>query len=173
MRKTTRRPLPRPDRGRHIARPLSARAKKKVAAAAARSAAASPPQNPPAPAAAAAAAGPARPARTSDDGQGAFAAMMRSGALLAEGLEGIGQAWIGVAQATMHDGAATARAIIGARSPQQVLELQANYARATLDRLVAESGKLPALSVGVANRAIEPIQSQLAAAVDRLWRRAA
>jgi phasin family protein len=64
-------------------------------------------------------------------------------------------------------------AIIGAKSPQQVMELQVNYARATLDRLVAESGKLPALSVGVANQAIEPIQTQMAAAVDRLWRRAA
>jgi len=164
--------MPKPARGRRTAQPLSAGAKKKVAAAAeAEPVAALLPPNPPAPVAAAAE--PARPARPSDYGHGAFAAMMRSSALLAEGLEGIGQAWIGVAQATMHDGAATARAIIAAKSPQQVLELQANYARATLDRLVAESGKLPALSVGVANRAIEPIQSQLAAAVDRLWRRAA
>ena len=169
MRKTRTPPLPKPARGRRIAQPLSAGAKKKIAAEA-QPAAASPPPNPPA---AVAAAEPARPAKTGDYGHGAFAAMMRSGALLAEGLEGIGQAWIGVAQATMHDGAATARAMIGAKSPQQVLELQANYARATLDRLVAESGKLPALSVGVANRAIEPIQSQMAATVDRLWRRAA
>ena len=169
MRKTRTSVSPKPARGRRVAQPAAAGAKKKVAAAAAAAVAA-----PPVPrAAVAAAAEPARPAKTSDDGHGAFAAMMRSGALLAEGLEGIGRAWIGVAQATMHDGAATARAIIGAKSPQQVLELQANYARATLDRLVAESGKLPALSVGVANRAIEPIQSQLAAAVDRLWRRAA
>jgi phasin family protein len=159
--------LPKPARGRRLSQPLSGGAKKKAVAAAA-----SPPTPiPPGPVAAAA--GPPRPAGASDYGQGALAAMMRSGALLAEGLEGIGQAWIGVAQATMHDGAATARAIIGAKSPQQVLELQANYARATLDRLVAESGKLPALSVGVANRAIEPIHSQIAAAVDRLWRRAA
>ena len=170
MRKTRTTPLPKLARGRRIAQPLSAGAKKKIAAEA-QPAAASPPPNPAA--RVAAAAEPARPAKTGDYGHGAFAAMMRSGALLAEGLEGIGQAWIGVAQATMHDGAATARAMIGAKSPQQVLELQANYARATLDRLVAESGKLPALSVGVANRAIEPIQSQMAATVDRLWRRAA
>jgi phasin family protein len=169
MRKTRTPVSPKPARGRRVAPPLAAGAKRKVAAAAAEPAVAAPPPVPRVPVAAAAA--PA--AKTSDDGHGAFAAMMRSGALLAEGLEGIGRAWIGVAQATMHDGAATARAMIGAKSPQQVLELQANYARATLDRLVAESGKLPALSVGVANRAIEPIQSQLAAAVDRLWRRAA
>jgi len=172
MRKTRTPPLPKPARGRRVAQPLSAGAKKKAAAAPAE--AGSVAISAPIPqAVVAVAAEPARPAKTSDYGQGAFAAMMRSGALLAEGLEGIGQAWIGVAQATMHDGAATARAIIGAKSPQQVLELQANYARATLDRLVAEGGKLPALSVGVANRAIEPIQSQFAAAVDRLWRRAA
>jgi phasin family protein len=171
MRKTRTPPLPKPALGRRTAQPLAAGAKRKAAAAAEAEPAAVLPPIPPAPVAAAAE--PARPATTSDYGHGAFAAMMQSGALLAEGLEGIGQAWIGVAQATMHDGAATARAIIGAKSPQQVLELQANYARATLDRLVAESGKLPVLSVGVANRAIEPIQSQLAAAVDRLWRRAA
>ena len=169
MRKTRTTPLPKPARGGRVVKPLAAAAKKKVAAEA-EPATVSPPHPP---ASVAAAAEPARPAKTSDYGQGAFAAMMRSGALLAEGLEGIGQAWIGVAQATMHDGAATARAIIGAKSPQQVLELQANYARATLDRLVAEGGKLPALSIGVANRAIEPIQSQFAAAFDRLWRRAA
>ena len=167
MRKTRTPVSPKPARGRRVAPPLAAGAKRKVAAAAAEPAVAAPPPVPRVPVAAAAA------AKTSDDGHGAFAAMMRSGALLAEGLEGIGRAWIGVAQATMHDGAATARAIIGAKSPQQVLELQANYARATLDRLMAEGGKLPALSVGVANRAIEPIQSQMAAAVDRLWRRAA
>jgi phasin family protein len=113
------------------------------------------------------------PGATGGYGHGAFEAMVRSGAIVAEGLGGIGQAWIGLAQAAMHDGAATARAIIGAKSAQQVLELQANYARATLDRLVAESSKLSALSVGVANRAAEPIQSQMAAAVERLWRRAA
>ena len=84
--------------------------------------------------------------------QAAFEAMVRSGALFAEGLEGIGQAWMGVAQAAMHDGAATAQAIIAAKSPRQVLELQANFARATFDRMVTESGRLPALSVGVANR---------------------
>jgi phasin family protein len=166
MRKTATPPSSKPARGRRVTQPLATRAKKKIAEAA------SPAPVTPGPVAAAAEPA-ARPAPTSNHGQGAFAAMMRSGALFAEGLEGIGQAWIGVAQATMHDGAATAKAIIGARSPQQVLELQANYARITLDRLVAESGKLPALSIGVANRAIEPIQTQIAAAVDRLWRRAA
>jgi hypothetical protein len=130
--------MPRPER-RGRARPanLSAAKKRTVATAAE----AAPVQSAKRPEAAA-----------GDYRQAAFEAMARSGALLAEGLEGIGQAWIGVAQATMHDGAATARAIIAAKSPRQVLELQANYARVTIDRLVAESGKLPALSVGVANR---------------------
>jgi len=154
--------MPKPARGRRATQPLAVGARKKLVAAKA-----TPTSAPPTPVVVA-----AKPAAR-DYGQGAFAAMIRSGALLAEGMEGIGRAWVGVAQATMHDGAATARAIIGAKSPQQVLELQTNYARVTLDRLVAESGKLPALSVGVANRAIEPIQSQIAATVDRLWRRAA
>ena len=154
--------MPKPARGRRATQPLAVGERKKLVAAKA-----TPTSAPPAPVV------PAAEPAARDYGQGAFAAMIRSGALLAEGMEGIGRAWVGVAQATMHDGAATARAIIGAKSPQQVLELQANYARVTLDRLVAESGKLPALSVGVANRAIEPIQSQIAATVDRLWRRAA
>jgi phasin family protein len=109
----------------------------------------------------------------SDYGRAAFEAMVQSGSIVAKGLEGIGQAWFGLTQASLQDGAATARAILGARSAQQVLELQANYARATLDRLMVEGGKLSALSVAVANRAIEPIQSQVNAAAARLWRRAA
>ena len=117
-----------------------------------------------------------RPARAygcADYGRAAFEAMVQSSAIVARGLEGIGQAWFGLTQASLHDGAATARAILGAKSAQQVLELQANYARATLDRLMVEGGKLSELSFSVANRAIEPIQSQVSAAVERLWRRAA
>ena len=117
---------------------------------------------------------PARPyGAASDYGRTAFEAMVQSGAIVAKGLEGIGQAWFGLTQASLYDGAATARAILGAKSPQQVLELQANYARATLDRLMIEGGKLSELSLAVANRAIEPIQSQVTAAAARLWRRAA
>ena len=163
MKKTRTQPMPKPARRARTADLAAAKKRFVAAPAEAASPSRAEERKPPA----------GRPAPTGDYRQAAFEAMVRSGALLAEGLEGIGQAWMGVAQAAMHDGAATAQAIIAAKSPRQVLELQANYARATFDRMVAESGKLPALSVGVASRAIEPIQSQIAAAVVRLWRRAA
>src|SRR5258706_1385644 len=86
MRKTRTPQMPKPARGRRATQPLAVGAKKKLVAAKA-----TPTSAPPAPVVAA-----AEPA-TRDYGHGAFAAMIRSGALLAEGMEGIGRAWVGVA----------------------------------------------------------------------------
>ena len=83
-------------------------------------------------------------------GRGAVAGMVESGAIVAQGLEGIGQAWLELTRGALQDGAATARAMMDATSPQQVIDLQAGFARAALGRLMEQGGRITALSLAVA-----------------------
>jgi phasin family protein len=100
-------------------------------------------------------------------------ALVRSSTALARGLQEVQQLWLGFAQASLQDGAAVARALAAARSPREVLQLQSDYARATFDKLMAESGRASQLSLRAANEAARPLQQQVGTAMSRLWRRQA
>jgi phasin family protein len=106
-------------------------------------------------------------------GRDAVDALMSSGAALARGLQDVQQVWLGFAQASLQDGAAVARAMATARTPRELFQLQSDYARATLDKLMAESGRVSQLSLAAANEAMRPLQHQVGTAMTRLWRRQA
>ncbi|MFO1058850.1 MAG: phasin family protein [Dongiaceae bacterium] len=106
-------------------------------------------------------------------GREAVDALMSSSAALARGLQEMQQVWLGFAQASLQDGAAVARAMATARTPRELFQLQSDYARATVDKLMAESGRASQLSLNAANEAMRPLQHQVGSAISRLWRRQA
>jgi phasin family protein len=100
-------------------------------------------------------------------------ALVRSSTAFARGLQEVQQLWLGFAQASLQDGAAVARALAAARTPREVFQLQSDYARATFDKLMAESGRASQLSLRAANEVARPLQQQVGTAMSRLWRRQA
>jgi hypothetical protein len=54
-----------------------------------------------------------------------------------------------------------------------VVDVQSDYARTSFDSLVNEGSKLSELGVKVANEALEPIQSRINVAVEKILKPAA
>jgi phasin family protein len=95
-------------------------------------------------------------------------AYVHSSAALARGVESMGKELMGIAQSTLEANVATTKALLGARSVRELIDLQTEFSRSRFDSLLAESAKLTELSLSLANEAIEPIQARLNATVEKL-----
>ena len=123
----------------------------------------------------------AEPARAFDHGYGSFAALgsgnveavARAGAILAKGLEEMGQSVVSLGQRNLESSLKLARAAIGTTTLRQLVDLQTGYARDSFDRLVAEGNKLQEISLKTANAAMQPLKARMAEAIETLTSRAA
>ena len=106
-------------------------------------------------------------------GVGAFAnlgkdnlsAVIASGNALAKGLEGLNQQILSFAGAAVHHNIEATSALLGAKSLQDVVELQRDYALRSFDRAVNDSAKLTEMGTRVAQDAFAPLQSRVAVAI--------
>ena len=100
-------------------------------------------------------------------------ALLASTVLVAKGVEDIAKAWLEFTQRSVQDGTAAAKAIVEAKSLREAVALQGDYARASFDSLVAESGKVSEISVKLADEALRPIRARVEVAVERMLKTAA
>lgn len=105
--------------------------------------------------------------------QGNVEAVMLSGSIVARGVEDLGKAWLDLGQHSLQRSVAIAQALAGVRTLQELIELQTDLARATLDRLLAESVRISELSAKVANEAVAPLQARVGSALSLVTRREA
>lgn len=103
-------------------------------------------------------------------GKDAFDAYMQSSTAMAKAVETLSKEILAFTQVSFENNAAAAKALMGAKTFQEVVELQTEYSRKNFDSIVAESSKLTELSVDIANQAIEPLKSQANQSVERLWK---
>ena len=88
--------------------------------------------------------------------------------LYAKGFENVGKAWYALTQETVEASAAVAKALLGAKTLKEAVDLQTDFAKTTFDKYVAESTKLSEMSIKVANEAIQPINARVNVAVEKL-----
>lgn len=88
-------------------------------------------------------------------------AVLQATSVVAKGFEDISRAWLGLAQRQMEANLAGAQAVMGARSLQDAVELQANWVKGNVDSLVSESVKLSEMAVTVGTKAWEPLNGRL------------
>lgn len=98
-------------------------------------------------------------------GQENLDAVVQSGTIYAKGVETIGREVMSFAKAAMDNNVAATKAMFGAKSLREVVDLQNELTRKTFDRFVAEYGKLTEMSVKLATDASEPIQTRVEKAV--------
>jgi phasin family protein len=103
-----------------------------------------------------------------DLGRENFAAVLRSNAALTEGLEAIGKEMIGYARHSFESVAETATALLGAKTFEDVVQLNTEFAKASMERLIERSQKLSEMSMKVANETLAPLGTRVEAAVQRL-----
>ncbi len=64
---------------------------------------------------------------------------------------------------------AATKALSGAKSVQQAVDLQTGYMQAALDKAMAESAKVSELALAAANEVAAPLQARTKVAVDKLF----
>ena len=94
-------------------------------------------------------------------------AVIASGNVVAKGVEDLGRAVSSFTQTSLEDNLAVAKRVLGAKSLPEVMQLQSDWAKASLSGMFAESARLQELSFRVTNDAFGPIGARATAAFEK------
>ncbi len=97
-----------------------------------------------------------------------YDAYVAASTILAKGVENVGKAWAALTQEALENSAQTAKALLGAKTLREAVDLQNDWAKSNFDKLLAESTKLSEMTVKVTNEAFGPINSRVNVAVEKL-----
>jgi phasin family protein len=103
-------------------------------------------------------------------GQENVDAYVMCGTVFAQGVESMGKELMSFAQSAVEANVATTKALFGATTVRELIDLQTEFQRSRFDSLIAESAKLTELSMALASDTFEPIQARLNANVEKLLR---
>lgn len=95
-------------------------------------------------------------------------ALIESSTTAAKGAEDLGREVVAYTQASFEKSISTGKALLAAKSLQEVVELQNSYFKSSLDGLVSEANRLQELSVKVTNAALAPLNARFNVAVETL-----
>jgi phasin family protein len=94
-------------------------------------------------------------------------AFVKSGTILAKGAQDLSKVLFGIAQASLEESVAATKALFGAKSLKDVVELQASLAKVNYETALAEGKKLTDLSVKLTEEAIAPLAARVNVAVEK------
>ena len=97
-----------------------------------------------------------------------FTAVLRANAAFAEGMEAIGKEVMAYARNSFEMAAEAATALLAAKTLDDVVQLNSDFAKASFDRMIAGSTKLSEMGVKVANEALTPIGDRVEATFQKL-----
>jgi phasin family protein len=101
-------------------------------------------------------------------GQGNFEAVVAANTALAKGAEEISKEIFGIAQASFEHAAVTAKAFFGAKTLQDVVELNNKFAKTSVDSFLANSAKLSEITLKVATEAAQPLKARVDLAIAKI-----
>jgi phasin family protein len=99
--------------------------------------------------------------------QGNVEALVKSGQIWAAGVQDIGKQMAANAQASFDETMSTFKAFSSVKSLKDAFDLQANLARATMEKTLAESGKLTDASLKLTEQTLAPITARVSLAVEK------
>ena len=94
-------------------------------------------------------------------------AVVEASRVAAEGAKAIGQKAVSSQRNGFEQAADAIRSLAEAKSPTEYLQLQGDFARASFDRVVAESSKLTESLVKLAGEAFQPLSNRATANAER------
>ncbi|MBN9525568.1 MAG: phasin family protein [Alphaproteobacteria bacterium] len=94
-------------------------------------------------------------------------AVVSAGNVTVKGIESLNAEVMAFAKHQIEDSIAATKAVFGAKTLQEVLEVQQDFAKAAFDAYMAETTKLGELTAKFAQDAFAPINAQVQAAVER------
>lgn len=99
--------------------------------------------------------------------QGNVEAVMKAGQIWATGVQDLSKSAAATAQASFDESVAAFKALAGVKSLKDVFELQTSFARAALEKSVAESSKLTDASFKLAEQTMAPLTARVTVAVEK------
>ena len=99
-------------------------------------------------------------------GQGNIEAYMKASQIWTAGIQDLSKQFAATAQSSFNDSMATFKAMSSVKSVKDAVELQTALARSTIEKTLAESGKLTDASLKLTEQAMAPISARVAMAVD-------
>lgn len=99
--------------------------------------------------------------------QGNVEAMVKSGQIWAAGMQDLGKQMAATAQASFEESMSTFKALTSVKSLKDAFDVQSSFARATLEKTVAESGKLTDASLKLTEQTLAPITARMSLAVEK------
>ncbi|WPZ36658.1 phasin family protein [Thalassobaculum sp. OXR-137] len=93
--------------------------------------------------------------------QANYDAFNKSFGIMTKGFEDVSKAWFSYTQSSVDAGVDFSKKVMGAKSVNEIVDLQNDFAKSSFDSFVAESTKLSEMSVKTANEAIEPIKARV------------
>ena len=85
-----------------------------------------------------------------------------------KGAEALGAQAMAYSKKAVEDHVAAAKSLSGAKSVQEVIELQTTYAKSALDAYIAEVSKMSDIVSSSVKDAVKPLNERVTAAVERL-----
>ena len=95
-------------------------------------------------------------------------AIVAANTVVSKGFEELSRELVGYAQASLESAASATKALFGAKTLQDVIQLNNEYAKSSFDTFLANSTKLSEMGLKVANEALEPISKRVSATVEKL-----
>lgn len=97
-------------------------------------------------------------------------AYVKAGNVMSKGMEDLGKTMFAFAQSQTESNISAAKAMMTAKTLNDLVEIQSDLARSQFDAFVAESTKVSEMSLKVANEAAEPIQAQFNVVVEKMMK---
>jgi phasin family protein len=105
-------------------------------------------------------------------GQGNVEALVKSGQVLANGMQTLTRQMAATAQASFEETLSTFNAIATARSVREAMDLQAALARSTIEKAMTQSGQVAESALKLTEQVVAPIASRFSLAVETFGRAA-
>jgi phasin family protein len=99
--------------------------------------------------------------------QGNLEAVMKSSQIWATGVQDLSKHLAAAAQASLDESMSAFKALSSVKSLKDAFELQSSFARAALEKSLAESGKLTDASFKLTEQALAPITARVSVAVEK------
>jgi phasin family protein len=105
-------------------------------------------------------------------GQGNLEAFVKAGQIWATGMQDLSRTVAATAQAQLDETLATVKAFAGVKTLKDAVDLQATLARASVEKAMAETGKLTDAGLKLAEQALAPLTARVSLAVEKFGRTA-
>ena len=93
-------------------------------------------------------------------------AFIQAANVTTKGFEAINSAALAYSRQTIEESVAAAKAAIGSKSIQELIELQSDFTKSSIDSYVGQVTKVGDMVASIAKEAAEPINSRVAALVE-------